>query len=84
MFPGEGYFDDYNGERAKSGAWIERMFAVTDKIRVALGKMDGQLYPDAKAKLTEVGERPLSDGEGLRIQMDEGQVLVVVELGRME
>jgi hypothetical protein len=56
LYPGEGYFDDYNGERAKSGAWIERMFPVTDKIREALGKMDAQLYSDAKAKLKEASD----------------------------
>lgn len=53
LYPGQGYFDDYSGERAKSGAWIERMFPVVDKIREALAKMDAQLYADAKAKLKE-------------------------------
>ena len=55
-YPGEGYFDDYTGERAKSGAWIERMFPVVDKIREACSKMDAQLYPDAKIRLNEVSD----------------------------
>lgn len=56
LYPGEGYFDDYPGERAKSGAWIARMFPVADKLRDAFAKMDAQLYPDAKARLKEVSD----------------------------
>ena len=55
-YPGQGYFDNYSGERVKSGAWIERMFPVADKIREAFGKMDAQLYPDAKARLKEASD----------------------------
>jgi hypothetical protein len=54
QFPGQGYFDDYAGERGKSGGWIERMFPVVDKIRDALGKMDGQRYAEAKDGLNAV------------------------------
>jgi Tc toxin complex TcA C-terminal TcB-binding domain len=56
QFPGEGYFDDYAGERSKSGEWIERMFPVVDKIRDALGKMDGQRYSEAKDELKAVSD----------------------------
>lgn len=56
LFPGQGYFDHYPGERAKSGAWIERMFPITDKLREVLGKMDAQLYADALAKLKDVSD----------------------------
>jgi hypothetical protein len=52
-FPGEGYFDDYSGERSKSGAWIEELFPVADKIRDACAKIDGQLYPDAIVALND-------------------------------
>ncbi len=54
--PGEGYFDHYPGERAKSGAWIERMFAVSDKIGEAFKKIDAQLYPDAKVLLKGISD----------------------------
>jgi hypothetical protein len=53
QFPGEGYFDDYPGERAKSGAWLEQLVPITDKIRDAFGKIDGQLYPDAIIALND-------------------------------
>jgi hypothetical protein len=55
-FPGEGYFDRDPGERARSAAWIERMFPIADKLREAFAKIDSQLYPDALAKLQEASD----------------------------
>jgi hypothetical protein len=55
-FPGQGYFDRDPGERTRSAAWVERMFPIVDKLREAFAKIDGQLYPDALAKLQEVSD----------------------------
>ena len=55
-FPGQGYFDRDPGERARSAAWVERIFPIVDKLREAFVKIDGQLYPDALAKLQEASD----------------------------
>jgi hypothetical protein len=55
-FPGQGYFDSYSGELAKSAAWIEQVYAVVDALNESFAKFDAELYDDAWKKLDEAAQ----------------------------
>jgi hypothetical protein len=50
---GQDYFADYPDEKAASAGWIETLFAIADRIREGLEKLDQQLYADALRKFDE-------------------------------